>query len=314
MKTPLPESGWPSKGLCSFKEDYFHQIEILSKRGILTLLPRSRSLGVIGFDGREYPLFPPEELGKLYVCNKKLIDWKMKQGFTQLLLTPMAMSTPQILGLVRDAIWEHAQEGKIFRRKQSLSDPEVLARVNKEKPVWIWKRLQQTLDTSQLIYFPRAYSPSNHQGLNKEEVIRDRNFCAFPGWSVGLIEPFPKVAGKSKGKAIGGRKSLEEYCAPRDYLQTLNKPEYQGETGWTPEDFLIHFLIFLDVFNLVSHDRNEGNALWLLGVYLPELLPKAELVPVGYWDGNTGKLCLSAHRTGNRLQGWVGRTIVRLGT
>ncbi|MGB9833488.1 MAG: hypothetical protein ACPLPW_00760 [bacterium] len=268
---------------------------------------------MIGIDGQEYPLPAPEELEKLFVCNKELIDWKMKQGFTQLLLTPMAMSTLQIVGRVRATILEHAHEGKIFQSKQNSSDPDVLVRVSTGKPVWIWKRVQQTLDTPQLIYFPRAYSPSNHQGLSKDDVIRNKSLCAFPGWSVGLIEPFPNIPGQSQGKVIGGRKQLEEYCTPRDYLKTLSKPEYQGETGWTPEDFLTHFLIILEAFNLVSHDRNDRNALWLLGVYLPKLLPKAELVPVGYWDGNTGKLCLSAHRTGNRLQGWVGRTIVRLG-
>ena len=143
--------------------------------------------------------------------------------------------------------------------------------------------------------------------------MQQTRLCAVPGWSVGLIEPIPIMPQQGQGKIIGGRKQLEEYSTPRDYLRTLSTPTYQGETGWTPEDFLTHFITQLETTNQVSHDRHDRNALWLLGAYMPNSMPNAELVPVGYWDRDAGRrMRVSAHRTGNRLRAWVARSTVRL--
>ena len=68
----------------------------------------------------------------------------------------------------------------------------------------------------------------------------------------------------------------------RDYLQTLSASAYEGETGWTLEDFLAHFITRLETTNQVSHDRYDSNALWLLSSYMPNSMPKALIVPVGY--------------------------------
>ena len=76
---------------------------------------------------------------------------------------------------------------------------------------------------------------------------------------------------------------MEAGSSPREYLRTLSTPTYQGETGWTPEDFLTHFITQLETTNQVSHDRCDDNALWLLGSYMPDSVPYAELVPTGYW-------------------------------
>jgi hypothetical protein len=117
-----------------------------------------------------------------------------------------------------------------------------------------------------------------------------------------------------QGKVFGGRKQLEANSSPRDYMEIMQSPAYAGETGWTFEDFLTHFMIRLETTGQVSDDRYDGNALWLLGSYLPDLMPKALVVPVGYWSREVGrKMYMSAHRTANRLTGCVARTMVRLG-
>jgi hypothetical protein len=73
-------------------------------------------------------------------------------------------------------------------------------------------------------------------------------------------------------------------------------------------------ITLLETTEQVSHDRHDGNAVWLLGSYMPYSMPHAQLVPVGYWDRDVGRrLRLTAHRTGNRLRGWVARSTVRLG-
>lgn len=297
------------------EKEYARTITALNRTGILTLLPRSENLGVIGIDGKEYPVPTQEQLQEVFTRNKELVDRKMRQGFTQLQLTPIAMPTSQLIDRVKTAVLKHAAAGKIIQTKQNSTDADIPVRVNIGEPIWIWDRVRQAVDTPNLVYFPQAYTDRNHKGLTKEEVMQKTLLCAVPGWSVGLIEPIPIMPQQGQGKVIGGRKQLEEYSTPRDYLRTLSTPTYQGETGWTPEDFLTHFITQLETTNQVSHDRYDSNALWLLGSYMPNSMPNAELVPVGYWDRDAGRrMRLSAHRTGNRLRTWVARSTVRLGT
>ncbi len=295
------------------EQEYARTITTLTRTGILTHLPRSENVGLIGIDGNEYPVPTQEQLGEVFTSNKELVDRKMRQGFTQLQLTPIAMPTEQLMSRVETALREHAAAGKITETKHDGADEDSVVRVNTAKPVWIWERVCQTLDTSSVVYFTQAYTARDHQGFTKEEVMQDTRFCAVPGWSVGLIEPIAIMPQPGEGKIIAGRKQLDRYTAPRDYLQTLSHATYEGETGWTPEDFLTHFLTQLERTNQVSHARKDSNALWLLGAFMPNAMPKALLVPVGYWAHNGGRLHLTAHRTGNRLKDWVARSTVRLG-
>jgi len=269
---------------------------------------------VIGIDGKEYPVPVQEQLQELFTRNQELVNRKTQQGFTQFQLTPLAMPIPQLMERVETALREHAAAGKFFETKQNAADNDIPVRVNTREPVWIWERVRQALDTPTVVYFPRAYTARDHQGLTKEEVMQDTRFCAVPGWSVGLIEPIAIMPQPGQGKIIGGRKQFERFSSPRDYLQTLSHATYQGETGWTPEDFLTHFITRLERTNQVSHARKDSNALWLLGAYMPNSMPNALCVPVGYWAHHGGRLHLNAHRTGNRLRDWVARSTVRFGT
>jgi len=299
----------------NLEKEYARTITALNRTGILTLLPQSENLGVIGIDGKEYPVPTRDQLQEVFMRNKKLVNRKMRQGFTQLQLTPIAMPTSQLIDRVKTAVLNHAAAGKIIQTKQNSTDVDIPVRVNAAEPIWIWDRVRQALDTHDLVYFPQAYTDRYHRGLTKEEVMRTTSFCAVPGWSIGLIEPIPIMPQQGQGKVVGGRKQLEAYSTPRDYLQTLSTPIYQGESGWTPEDFLTHFITRLETTNQVSHDRYDSNALWLLGSYMPNSMPTPHLVPVGYSSRDAGrKMHLSAHRTGNRLRGWVARSTVRLGT
>ena len=300
--------------ISNLEKDYTRIISVLDRTRILDLLSRGNTLGVIGLDGKEYPAPTPEQLQEIFSHNQELVDRKIRQGFTQLQVTPMAMSISQFIDRVKTAIRKQAAAGKIIQTKQKPSDTDIPVRVNTAEPIWIWDRVRQALDTPNLVYFPQVYTDCNHNGLTKEEVIQKTSLCAVPGWSVGLIEPIPIMPQSGQGKVIGGRKQLEEYCTPREYLQILSGLTYQGATGWTPEDFLTHFITQLETTNQVSHDRYDSNAMWLLGAYLPNSMPTPHIVPVGYWARNGGrKIHLTAHRTGNRLRAWVGRSMVRLG-
>jgi len=297
----------------NIESEYERCIRTLDKTGILGPLPKAESVGVIGFDGEEYPAPTLEQLQGLFSRNEELVDRKMRQGFTQLQLTPMAMPTLQLVDRVSAVVREHATAGNIIQTKREPTEDDRPVSVNAGEPVWIWDKVRQALDTPAVVYFPKTYEERDHRGSTKEEVMRDPRFCAIRGWSVGLIEPIPIMPRRGKGQVVRRRKQLEAGSVPHDYLKTLGTPIYKGETGWTPEDFLIHFLTQLETTGQVSHDRADGNSLWMLGTYMPDVMPDALLVPTGNWARDAGqRMYMGAHRTGNRLRAWVARSMVRL--
>lgn len=291
--------------------DYVHVITALKQTGIITLLPQSGKFGVIGIDGKEYPVPTQEQVAEIFANNRKILRIKVPQGFDSLELTPMAMPVPHLLELMKAVIIKHSKDGKIFQTRRSDSEPLIPVRINADKQVWVWDVLKKVIDLNAFIYFPREYS-ADHNGLTKAEVISNRTICAVPGWSVGLVESFPILAEPGQDKVLKGRKKLETGHSPREYLQILQAKSYQGETGKTLEDFIIKFVTRLEMMNEISNDRYDNNSLWCLGQYV--IVKQAEVVPTGWWHRDFGRLRLDMHRTGNKLctRSWGAATTVRL--
>ena len=302
-----------SEQLFTVEREYARCVTALNCTGILTLLPKSGKLGVIGIDGREYPVPTQEQVVELFAHNRELVGRKVPQGFDRLELAPMAMPLPNLFDLMKVAILKFAAEGKIYQTRQSPSDPLIPVRVNQEKQVWVWDTLRQAIDTGELVYFPKEYS-SNHRGQTKLEVVNNRRICAVPGWSVGLVENLSIMPEQGQGRTLGGRKQLETGHSPREYLQILQTETYEGETGKTLEDFISGFLTHLETTNEVSNDVYDNNGMWCLAHYLK--ISYAEVVPTGHWHRSVGRIRLGMHRTGNKLctKSWGGSTTVRLGT
>ncbi len=301
----------PSEQIFPIEREYERCVTALEHTGILTQLTKSKRIGVIGIDGKEYPLPTQEQVIELFAHNKELVGRKVPQGFNRLDLTPLAMPIPHLMDSLKTAILKHSAEGKIYQTRRSLSDPLILVRVNSIKQVWIWETLRQALDTDELVYFPQEYS-INHGGQTKLEVIHHGSICAIPGWSIGLVESFPIMPSQGKGKTVRGRKQLEIGYSPREYLQTLQTETYQGETGKTLEDFITQSLTHLETTHEISNDVRDDNALWCLGQYVK--IKYAECVPTGRWHRDVGRVRLDMHRTGNKrcTQSWGGATTVRL--
>jgi len=299
------------------ENEYARCVTALDRAGIFMRLLGSGSAGIIGIDGREYPLPSCEKVAAFFDRNRELVERKVSQGFDRLALTPIAMPMPLLIDRMREAILRHAGEGTIFRTRRSPSDPFVPVRVNPEKTVWVWETLRQAFDTNRLVYFPqedhsRQKGQPEYRGQTKSEAINNKNICAIPGWSVGLIESTPIMPGPGGGTTRAGRKQLEIGLSPREYFRTLQGEAYKGETGTTLEDFITEFLTRLETTNEVSNDISDSNALWCLGQYMK--IPYAEVVPTGRWHRPIGRVRLDMHRTGNkRCTKSVGAaTVVRL--
>src|SRR5665811_1004558 len=135
-----------SEQLFPVEKEYARCITALNRTGILTLLPKSESIGVIGIDGKEYPIPTQEQVVELFAHNRELVGRKVPQGFDRLELTPMAMPAPILIDRMKAAILKHSAEGKIYQTRRSPSDPLIPVRVNTEKHVWIWDGLKQAID------------------------------------------------------------------------------------------------------------------------------------------------------------------------
>lgn len=304
-----PAGGTVSERLATLErfpveKEYGRCLSSLVRVGAVSLLPRKESLGVIGLDGEEYAIPTSQEITHLLDRNKDLVGEKMRQGFTRLQLVPFATPLVVLKDRAKVAILKHAKEGKIFQAKRNPSDSDVAVAVNTEEPLWMWDTY---LQDGSLIYFPKSFS-QNPQGITKPALIQRPDICAVPGWSVTLVEDSPFLAQPGQGSKVGERAQLETNHSPHEYLQTLQHPEYQGETGFTPEDLLIDFLTRLEETNQVSHDWDDNSAAWLTGTYFPQ----EGYVPVGLWNRVDRRLRLGRDYPGHRAAHWGAPSTVRL--
>ncbi len=293
--------------------EYERCLRSLGGTGVLVVLPGSEDLGVIGKDGKGYPVPDLEQVEELFKRNEELVKTKTREGFTRLQLTPIALSVHHLVERVANTVVEHSGSGAVLRTRQDPSDASVPVRPNTGEPVWIWDTVFKALETPEVVYFPGSYDPAEHGGITKAEALRDARLCAFPGWSVGLVEPIPVMPRRGEGEEVGGRMQLEAGSTPTEYLALLGTPPYEGETGWTLEDALTHFIVHMEETGEVSHDRADGNTLWLLGMYMPTSMEHALMVPTVNWASHAGRrMYIGAHRTNNRVKDSVGRSMVRL--
>lgn len=295
-------------GHCEIKPletEYGNCVRTLNKTGIIGILPETETLGVIGIDGKEYPVPTAEQVGNLFESNRELIARKGEQGFTQLQLTPFAMPLTTLIDRVKSVILNHHQKGTIFQTKRNPTDPDVPIEVDPNQPVWKWDGLD---DSAGLVYFPEAYDREEHHGVEKLTLIKKHDVCPIRGWSVGLIEDFSILPQEGQGQTKGGRKQLETNHTPIDYLATLKGAQYKGETGWTPEDLLVNFVSRLARANQVSHDWDDNSGLWLLGTYQKN----EAYVPGADWNRNYRQLYLRRNYAGYRYRNWGARSTVRL--
>lgn len=288
------------------KGEYDRWFHTLQRVGVTSVLPQAESLGILGFDGKEYPRPEFGQVQDILERNKALVERKRQQGFTKVEIMPLGIYISDAVQRTKEIILEHAREGKIFQAKQNPTDPDVPVQVNMTDPLYVWDEIKTGDQTNKLVYFPKAFTQS-HQGKTKEQVITDPTICAVPGWSIGLVED-TKFLPKAGQKTIGGRKQLGNNQSPNQYLQALSQQPYTGETGQTPEEFLIRFAANLDTTNKVSNDWDDASALWLIGAYLPN----EGLVPDGYWHRDFQRLYLKRNYPGDRNVSMGIRSTVRL--
>jgi hypothetical protein len=292
------------------QEQYASQKEILARNNLLEPLPDG-TLGITGIDQKAYP-FPTFEQIKKELQKNPELKTKMEQGFTELQITPFALPLSKLTETVSRSILKHKKENKLFTAKKDPNDQNeqlVPLELDENQPLWIWDQYQDADTNNNLVYFPKEFNQTNHQGQTKAEILKTK--AAFPGYLVTLQEKNSNIPRENQGATNKDRKQLEANLTPIEYLQKLQTdPAYQKESGTTPEEWLMRFLAHLETTDQVIDDyQGNGSVAYNLAGYFPA----SGHVPYAYWYRDDRRAYLYRDDAGFRISYVGARSAVRVG-
>jgi hypothetical protein len=270
------------------QEQYETQEEVLTKNHLLA--ERDGEKGIIGADNQFYRLPSLETVIQFLTERSEILRPKIEQGFTQLLLVPFSKKIDELIDTYKAALLSHAAEGKLFATKEDPTDPNedlVPLDLDRSNPVYVWDEYSgsDVGEEPKLVYLPSSFT-AEHGGKTKQELIATSVETLCPGWSVLLVENLPNlpragleldnpVSPKTIAERVqlsaGLKNANSQISSPSDYLALISKePSYTHETGFTPEDWLIYALQYLEKNNqVVDNYQGNGRISYLLGAYFP---------------------------------------------
>jgi hypothetical protein len=243
---------------------YESQKEILIKTNILEKLSTGE-LGIKGIDNKEYPYPTLKEITERLKAKQEKLKTKIEQGFNQLLIVPFGMSLDNLIEKYKQVILKHHQENKLFATKKDPSDPDEPLELDENLPIWQWDGYNDADTNGNLVYHPKKFDKNDHRGQTKQEILNQTH----QGFNILLIENNPNIPRAGQGKTIKNRKQLEAGKSPIDYLNILNTdPQYQYESGMTPEEQIMLAIIYLEQNDQVIDDYSvNGSASCQLGAF-----------------------------------------------
>jgi hypothetical protein len=292
LQTETPEKEWNPETELNLREQYNSQIEILRSNHLLETLSSGQE-GITTILNQEVPLPTYEQIKSSLESNQELYQTKSSQGFKRLIIVPFGKKLQSLIDAYGEALKRHAQEGKLFRTRLNPSDPDEPTTLDQNQPVWEWNRhppaaIPDSEVNSYLIYHPTSFTPENHGGKTKAEILS----APTAAFEVLLLEERLDIPRAGQGQTLGDRghdrPQLEAGLSPNDYLVLLQqaqqnpKDPYHGEQGLTPEDWLILALTNLEETNQVTDDwqDNHGSVAYITGAYFPTL----DGVPFTFWN------------------------------
>lgn len=256
------------------QRQYFEQQAVLAKYGILNRL-RGGEIGIWGMDGQPYPFPSYERITAALAERQELIEIKVEQGFTKLLVVPFGASLDYLRAAYGRALVHHQRQvGLTDSNGQPLE-------VNESEPVCVWVNFNNADVARKIVYYPYQFNSQQHGGLTKKDILLSAN-QKIVGWEVLLVEDMPDIPAEGAGATVGGRPQLEAGNSPSQYLDILRREGiYEGETTITPETWLTYALSHLDQTSQVVDDPlGNGKISYLTGAYFHG----SDRVPDAYWD------------------------------
>ena len=316
----LAEKLWPFREISQkeFRARYEEETEILKNAGLLEKLPGGK-LGIgesMSINGKAYTLPGCQEVLRAMRKEKETFDFKAGQGLNQPLIAPFAHSIDFMAQRYGELIIQKFKEGKLLdsegnvitdlRKQGEGDDSKNDAAGDKEYyPLWKWEKYTGADKTGQLVYFPKEFSPQNHQGQTKKQLLEKQG-----GFLVSLIEDLPDIPRATNDpkeiaqRTKGGRRQLEAGQFPKDYLKLMQREKdeegnpnpYRHESGWTLEEWLTYAIIHLEKAGQVLDDyQGRGSVSYETGSYFPA----SGGVPYAGWDRGNRRADLGRSDSGS---------------
>jgi len=289
-KEPLLEKEEPleyAERLYRLKEQYTAQVELLKRVGIL------QEGAITGIDGEEYSVPTLEQIAQRLYERRELLETKQDQGFVKLLLVPFGMSLDTLIFTFKRFLLDYKQTHLAFGL-------DIL------EPLRIFEDYQRADigDPPKIIYNPQSFSLiEGYQGKTKTQILKEQNqdLDSTSGWVIHLLQPsipndshskgFASIPRKGKGKNHGQKKSRPDFEANKsavEYLSVFQEAKinpvspYYGESGLTPEDWILTFMIHLTETGkpLDNYQDNDIES----STYLTRaFFQSSTLVPYAFW-------------------------------
>ncbi|MBU1119326.1 hypothetical protein KKH43_05585 [Patescibacteria group bacterium] len=268
QETPSNLEKWLSSEL---PKQYEEKAKILNELGLLEILPECGEIGIVGIDGKEYPLPSEEQIKEEILTNREVFETKMKQGFTELEITPFALPLERLIHTTKETILKHHKEEKLFgtmKNQEDESEPLEPLELNEDEPLFVWEEFKDADTNGTLAYYPKEFS-ENHQGFTKQELLDASRETPFPGFNVYFREKDVNLREDRKRQMQENRRQFDIGKSSEEYLKILQtQEEYQSEHGQTPEDWFTLFLTHLKKTNQVIDDaQGNGSDNLLIGSY-----------------------------------------------
>lgn len=264
IPTPEDESSFDLEAWIETElyRQYDEQVEILKALKIVEHLADADEIGIVGIDGKEYPLPTKEMIAAEIRGNEEKYRTKIEQGFTQFLLVPFAMPLDKFTTILSDQIFEHGTRDNLYDVQGNI-----IILDNDKDPLYDTELAKEGDEDSSLTYYPQGFDKPEEKGKTKQEILDQNRGNPFNGWNILLIEDLSNLPGKRNGREVGGRQQIESDKRPHEYLELLRTdPRYQYEQGMTPEDWMAYALQRLEQNNQIIdlYDNNEYDSPCLL--------------------------------------------------
>jgi len=298
-KEPLKEESQALKEiepLYNLTEQYTAQVNFLEQVGIL-------KGGVIrGIDGKKYPVPTLEQIAEhLYDPERRdFFEIKREQGFTKLLLVPFGMRLHTLIFLFEDFLVDYQKTHPEFS-------------IDGSKPFEGLSAYEEAdVRGDDMVYFPEVFDQMKHRGKTKLKILQEQRASSesvTPGWRVHLFQPsnptdihspgFAPIFGQREEKISSQevpRPPLKEGAPASRYLFILQeaqknpKSPYHGESGMTPEDWILAFMRHLqETGEPLDKSKDYAKSVsFLIGAFLNV----SACVPCAYWNGGLGRAAL----------------------
>jgi hypothetical protein len=301
-KAPKIEKLDPILEKLKIKEQWNSQLKILNSLGILHILPESKEYGIFGIDNKEYPIPDYKEISKLVLENKEMIEKKMEQGFTKLILEPFGQSLDSLIKIYKKELINHSKDGSILATKLNKDDKNEYVRLDNGEPLWPWEGYNNSDINGEMVYFPKEFS-ENHGGKTKKEIL-DNN--PEGGWNIWFLIDNPNLC---KEEEKGGRERVRSGLSPKEYLELLKNEMYQYESGITPETDIIYAITHLkETGEIINDFQGNGKASYQLASYFKS----SRFVPQSYFNRDVLRFGLNRDNPMNGDTYFAFRSGVRL--